>query len=686
MVQQERERDGQADSGLAANEPVQATPDVLGAEVRALADRYELPSSQVAVILRRIQQACTELDDGQASWANGIFLHAAQTLGAAKAVELFEREDLCTFVRRDYASYRLWGVFLRAGFPEEPRVDQLIHRTEVAIRELDEHRERLVKDGVGWAGSRWLDRNTDLHDELLLSLYPIKPYWLTTSRTGGDRRGETERVPGTETLTLTCGSLMLPAEEVVVPSADPSSSRVSQGGPSEECPSRSADGSVEAGDTELAWLDRADAARLEAGRATLLDLKIAILRHVVRSLRERDATGLWPGCVSLLASAVTATDSRFYARLDSAYSDARVLPGDLAGSLDVLYYHQMLPLGRLTDLLAFVGHCEAELRLGIATWAARHLPKEAYPFGGFSYFEALGQPWQADLDAALDRSADLIMSEQAFWTDLGARITHALAAELDEEVVIRQRVKSPHAAGFAEHLRAYAELGNSYLKRTGALPPLPLPAATGHPSLDANVFRKEGEYWTIVYRAGKPLRLRDAVGLAYIASLLRTPGKDRLAADLVAELNPATPSPVLRVYAGMSREQLMGEGLSIGGLNDNGELIDGQARRSLNEARAELQKELDEAEADNDIERQSQLREQIDWLETYLAGGVGLTGRARKAGDPNENIRRAVSNAIDRSLKRIEEKDPTLGHHLRRAIRKGVVCSYTPDQLIEWDL
>jgi hypothetical protein len=50
---------------------------------------------------------------------------------------------------------------------------------------------------------------------------------------------------------------------------------------------------------------------------------------------------------------------------------------------------------------------------------------------------------------------------------------------------------------------------------------------------DGDIFRLEGEYWTIVYQ-GALCRLRDAKGLRYIAHLLRHPGERVWCGDLVS--------------------------------------------------------------------------------------------------------------------------------------------------------
>jgi hypothetical protein len=66
-----------------------------------------------------------------------------------------------------------------------------------------------------------------------------------------------------------------------------------------------------------------------------------------------------------------------------------------------------------------------------------------------------------------------------------------------------------------------------------------------------NVFRKEGEYWTIVYH-DEVMRLRDTKGLRYIAHLLCNPGVRFAARQIMHEVTsnvashdglPADPKP-----------------------------------------------------------------------------------------------------------------------------------------------
>lgn len=61
------------------------------------------------------------------------------------------------------------------------------------------------------------------------------------------------------------------------------------------------------------------------------------------------------------------------------------------------------------------------------------------------------------------------------------------------------------------------------------------PGVSREPPLRSeNVFRKEGEYWTIAY-SGTILRMRDTKGLRYLARLLLHPGERLPARELIEE-------------------------------------------------------------------------------------------------------------------------------------------------------
>jgi hypothetical protein len=60
---------------------------------------------------------------------------------------------------------------------------------------------------------------------------------------------------------------------------------------------------------------------------------------------------------------------------------------------------------------------------------------------------------------------------------------------------------------------------------------------------ERNVFRCEGEYWTIVFDA-KTVRLRDSKGMRYLATLLRRRGEEIPSLELYAAASPVVAKSV----------------------------------------------------------------------------------------------------------------------------------------------
>jgi tetratricopeptide (TPR) repeat protein len=201
-----------------------------------------------------------------------------------------------------------------------------------------------------------------------------------------------------------------------------------------------------------------------------------------------------------------------------------------------------------------------------------------------------------------------------------------------------------------------------------APPPATLRAAAATPA----TFRREGEYWTIAYE-GKPLRLKDAKGLQYIADLLRHEGEELHAADLASGAQASD----------SARPDV--EGRAASGLGDAGELLDHQARAEYRQRLTDLRGELDEATRWGDVGRAASLREEIEFLSDELAGAYGLGGRARKAADVSDRARKAVTSRIREAIARIGKEHTALALHLGNAIRTGTFCSYRPERSPDWN-
>jgi len=185
------------------------------------------------------------------------------------------------------------------------------------------------------------------------------------------------------------------------------------------------------------------------------------------------------------------------------------------------------------------------------------------------------------------------------------------------------------------------------------------------------VFRKEGEYWTIAY-AGTVLRLKDVRGIAYLAQLLRYPGREFHAAELMALVDGPDPE---RLTSARPREA----GLRLAGRDDAGSLLDARARGAYKVRLDELRGELAELTTVHDAGRAAAVQEEMDLLTRELARALGLGGRARRAGSAAERARVNVTRAIKRTIAHIAENHPALGAHLARTVKTGTFCSYGRD-------
>lgn len=204
----------------------------------------------------------------------------------------------------------------------------------------------------------------------------------------------------------------------------------------------------------------------------------------------------------------------------------------------------------------------------------------------------------------------------------------------------------------------------------GAPPPTPVAAP------EAAALSREGDVWTFGFE-GRTVRVTDAKGVHYLASLLLNPGVEIHAIDLVA-MDEGGP---VSAAGGSSAARAADAGLEIraAGDDDTGPVLDAEAKRAYKLRLDELRDELEEAESFNDPERASRAREEIEFLGHELARAVGLRGRDRKTGSNAERARVNVTRALRSVLKRVAEHDATLGRELEATIRTGTFCAFEPD-------
>jgi len=212
-------------------------------------------------------------------------------------------------------------------------------------------------------------------------------------------------------------------------------------------------------------------------------------------------------------------------------------------------------------------------------------------------------------------------------------------------------------AAFTDSLAAYDRLGAvAWADRTRqAVATVRLPGAAS-PSVAE--MQREGAWWTLRF-GGDECRLKDAKGLRDLAVLVTSPQREVAAAELMAQ----------------------GLAIDAGGADA---VLDDRARLEFQQRLAELDEDLADAEAANDLGRIGTAKAERDAVVHELASALGLGGRARTLGDPAERARKAVSARIRDTVERVAAVHPLLGAHLQQSVRTGTFCAYEPPAEVRW--
>jgi hypothetical protein len=271
----------------------------------------------------------------------------------------------------------------------------------------------------------------------------------------------------------------------------------------------------------------------------------------------------------------------------------------------------------------------------------------------------------ADGDAP---GAEQSLSEAVrLWNEVGAPYEAALA---------RMSLAEAHAASGSGH-RAVLErqAARTILAGIQAAPSMAPPAHVEHheavddqPVAGVNVFRREGDYWSVIFD-GHTVHVRDLKGMRYLARLLADPGREYHVLDLVA----AETGRGAQVDSGQAAD------LPRSAFGDAGEILDARAKDAYRRRLAEIDDDIEQARAIGNAERAAQADTERGFLVQELARAFGLSGRGRRAASASERARAGVTRAVRQAIARIGDHHPQLGEHLSRTIRTGTYCAYFPD-------
>src|SRR5262245_7552947 len=181
-------------------------------------------------------------------------------------------------------------------------------------------------------------------------------------------------------------------------------------------------------------------------------------------------------------------------------------------------------------------------------------------------------------------------------------------------------------------------------------------ASPAGPESGAAGFRREGSLWRIAFE-GLGVLLTEQKGFHDLARLLAHPRQEIHCLELA------------------NRPE---------GGGDAGRVLDERARREIQQRVRDLQREIDEADALNDLARAGRAREELEQIVDVLSGALGLGGRSRKLGSGVERARSAVTWRIRSAIRKIAATHPRLGSHLENSLKTGTFCVYQPETVIEW--
>ena len=167
---------------------------------------------------------------------------------------------------------------------------------------------------------------------------------------------------------------------------------------------------------------------------------------------------------------------------------------------------------------------------------------------------ARGRVRLAEGDAA---EAERCCSDAArLWNEIGAPYEAALA-----RMVLADALR---AGGSEDHAALELRAARAILERIEV-------AASA--TTESNVFRREGDYWSVVFE-GRTVRVRDLKGMRYLAQLLAHPGREFHVLDLVAAET--------------------GQQTALG---DAGEMLDERAKTAYRRRLAEIEDDIEQARA-----------------------------------------------------------------------------------------
>jgi predicted ATPase len=273
----------------------------------------------------------------------------------------------------------------------------------------------------------------------------------------------------------------------------------------------------------------------------------------------------------------------------------------------------------------------------------------------------LGEIWEGR--AALEESREFFERALRARREVGAVTVGAIHGSIPRNLLSLARVaeKMGEPATASRLLREALPIAQEIRDEPTAREVMELLARTSRaePTQSATL-RPEGDVWRVSFN-GESVHVPDMKGLWHLRELVS---------------RPRAPVPALSLIAAATEEPVP--------VGDAGPALDREALRQYRKRLADLDEELDDAEARHDVARHAKRSAEREALLREVARATGLGGKPRRAGSATEKARLNVTRTIRHAIAYLRATNPELAAHLNESITTGVSCSYEPCANIVW--
>jgi len=455
--------------------------------------------------------------------------------------------------------------------------------------------------------------------------------------------------------------------------------------------------------------------QLRIGRHKILDIVIDIHKILYKSVQNQTSNHLWLRCLNRLKAGLHYDDSydiSFFRRIEHCFSD---LPFTSFSDSVKLYGSETdtKPEWNLTDnpmrLLDNIGHFEKELRIGTAARMGDLLHSPiVFKQLGIShlaidhYVQIIGCPGRTGLDLALDELTYLREKERKFWKQYQDRINKALMSRDESQYKLDILDYFGMADQLLEPNRILLNVAQVIVSGVRQEAVDNLVATKDKPSIDSqqqedNVFRKEEGTWTIIYEEVNK-SVEHVKGLFYIAFLLEH-SNQRIDVVELERIFTKDPSYISQKglqcshaeFKNISNEELESQGIRICSTpTASGEVFDEKTAKDLISYYHELRSEGNEEKCNEILEYLTQgSRKKKRRVKKLIDEGKNPFEKIQsdKRGDPYKKSYNAVAGCLQRAIKKIQNKNPSLANHLTLFLKyREYSYFYQPDTPIDWTI